>query len=1021
MEKRRSSLVRTGMLCLMALLFLSVTAFSQERTVTGKPTRTITGKVTSSNDNQPLPAVTVTVKGTSVSKQTAEDGTFSIDASSTATLTFSAVGYELQEVAVGSSNTVNVELAISNKSLESVVVVGYGTLKRKEITSAVSSVRPDDFRQSGARNALDVAQGKVAGLQITRTSGTNPNSGVSLQIRGVNSLTSGSGPLIVIDGIPGGNLDLLQQDDIESIDVLKDGSAAAIYGTRGNGGVILINTKKGKAGAARYDYSTYARKEFVARKPDFYSAAELRQLVADGKLTNRDNASWGGVTTDMFDAVLNDDNISQYHNLAISGGSRNMNYRASLYYQDLQGIALENSRKNYGGRLNITHKGLNDRLTAVVNLATNYNKANLLGGSRISWEGALTRLPTMPIYNPDGTYWEDLTTTSTNNYVSVLNQEQWKRDQQTSSFDAKFTLDIIKGLKASVFGAIQRDMYTDNAYRDRNSRASAGGGTISFESLGAIRPNGNGYAYKGSVNNNNYAFEPTIEYSTTIADRHTVTAIGGYSYRYEVNESFNMANTGYINDLYEDNNMGSVNIGAAETAAMRSNKNDNTLIAFFGRVNYSFNDRYYAQAIFRREGSSRFGANNKWANFPAFSAGWDISKEAFMDDISFVNNLKLRVGYGATGNTGFANYASKVTLGTGGFYLYPDGVWRQTYGPSRNPNPNLRWEKKKEWNIGVDFGVLKNRITGSIEVYQRRVEDLLDTYDSQLPAFITPTIYANVGTLENKGIELTLSAEVVKQKDFSWSVDVAASTMKTKMVSFSNDFYKATQRSYGDIGGYGALGNAIRTFEGGDIGNFYGKRFAGFDANGQWLFYKRDGKTKVTFDQINTSNDLNVTDLAVLGNGVPKYYASFANQFRYKNFDLRFFFRGKFDYDVLNLLDMAYANKSTPTNLLKSTFGKHAALNNGTGTATYQYSDYYIENGSYLKLDEITLAYNFKLKTSYIRNLRVYVSGSNIATITNYSGNDPDFINDTGLAPGMDGRGPYPSTRSFLIGLNVGF
>jgi len=998
----------------LALLSLSVTAFSQ--------TKTVTGKVTGANDNLPLPGVTVTVKGTSVSKQTAQDGTFSIDvAAGATTLTFSTVGYEPQDVTIGAGTPLNVELAVSNKSLESVVVVGYGTLKRKEITSAVSSVRPDDFRQSGARNALDVAQGKVAGLQITRTGGTNPNSGVSVQIRGINSIGVSSTPLFIIDGIPGGNLDLLQQDDIESIDVLKDGSAAAIYGTRGNGGVVLITTKKGKAGEAKYDYNGYARKEFIARKPDFYSAAELRQLVADGKLTNRDNAGWGGASTNMFEEVLNDNNFSQYHNLAITGGTRNTSYRASLFYQDLQGIALENSRKNYGGRLSITHRGLKDRLTTAINLATNYNKANLLGGNRISWEGAFTRLPTMPIYNADGTYWEDQTTTSTNNYVSVLNQEQWKRDQQTTSFDAKFTLDIIRGLKASFFGAIQRDMYSDNAYRDRNSRASAGGGTIAIENLGAVRPNGNGYAYKGNVNNNNYAFEPTIEYTTTLADKHNISAIGGYSYRYEVSESFNMANTGYVNDLYEDNNMGAVNIAAAEQAAMRSNKNDNTLIAFFGRVNYSFDDKYFAQAIFRREGSSRFGVNNRWANFPAFSAGWNLTKEGFMEQFTFIDNLKVRVGYGATGNTGFANYSSLVTLGTGGFYLYPDGVWRQTYGPSRNPNPNLRWETKKEWNIGLDFGVLKNRITGSLEFYQRRIEDLLDTYDAQLPAGVAPTIYTNVGTMENKGIELTLSAEIFKERDFSWDVDVAASTQKTKMVSFSNEVYKANVKTFGDIGGFGALGNAIRTEAGGELGNFYGKRFAGFDDNGQWLFYKRDGKTKVTFDQINTSNDPNATDLAVLGNGIPKYYASFTNRFRYKGFDLRLFFRGKFDYQVLNLLDMAYANKSTPTNLLKSTFGKHDQLNGKPGNRTYQYSDYYLENGSYLKLDEITLAYNFKLKTSYIRNLRLYVSGSNLATITNYSGNDLDLINDTGTAPGMDGRGPYPSTRSFLVGVNIGF
>jgi TonB-dependent starch-binding outer membrane protein SusC len=1003
MEKRCFLIRQVTTLCL--LLLLSVSAFSQ--------TKTITGKVTDGRDRLPLAGVTISVRGETIGTQTDGDGAYSITVPAGAkALIFSAAGFSTQEIAIAAGGSVDVVMYYSTKSLDEVVVVGYGTLKRKEITSAVASVRPDDFRQSGARNALDVAMGKVAGLQITRTGGTNPNSGVSIQIRGINSMTAGTSPLIVIDGIPGGNLDLLQQDDIESIDVLKDGSAAAIYGTRGNGGVILINTKRGKVGEARYDYSGYARKEFVARRPEFYSAAEIRQLIAQGKLpAARDNAAWGGVSTNMFDEVLNDNNLTQYHNLAISGGSKNMVYRASLTYQNLQGIAQQNERTNYGGRLNINHKGFKDRLTTMINVATNFNKANLLG---TNWETVLTRLPTQPIYNPDGTYYEDPTTTASNNQISIYNQEKSKRDQQTSSLDIKFTLELIKNLKISAFGALQRDMYTDNVYKDINSRSSLVGNT------NGVQPNGTGYAYKGSANNNNYAFEPTIEYNTTIAKDHSVAAIAGYSYRYEVNENSSFANSGYVNDLYENNNMGAGVYQLAQRSYMQSDKNDNTLIAFFGRVNYSFMDRYYLQGIFRREGSSRFGANNKWANFPAISAGWEISKEKFMEPVAFVNNLKLRVGYGQTGNTGFANYASMVTLGGGGFYLYPDGVWRQTYGPNRNPNPNLRWETKKELNIGLDFSVLKNRISGSLEIFQRRTEDLLETFDTPLPGFIQTSVYANVGTIENKGIELSLSADVVRGKNLTWSMDFTGSTQKNTLVSFSNEIFKGTAKTYAGIGGPGALGDAVRTVEGGPLGSFWGKRFAGFQADGQWLFYTRDGKP-VPFAQINTSTDPKTTDLAVLGNGIPKYYASWTNQVRYKNFDLRFFFRGKFDYEILNLSEMAYGNRTTPTNLLKSTFGKHAALNSGATAVTYQYSDYYLESGNYVKLDEITIAYNFKMKTSYIRNLRVYLSGSNIATITKYKGNDPDFVNDTGLGAGLDSRGPYPSTRSFLVGINLGF
>ena len=1003
--KRILSFFRQVAITFVLVSFILLNAFSQ--------TRTVTGKVTDAKENEPLPGVTVTVRGSTTTVQSDTAGRFTIGVPANASaLVFSFTGFITQEVRLSVSSTLNVVLRPEDASLDEVVVVGYVTLKRKDVTSAVSSIRPDDFRQSGARNALDVAMGKVAGLTITRTSGTNPNSGVEIQIRGINSLTAGNSPLIVIDGIPGGNLDLLQQDDIESIDVLKDGSAAAIYGTRANGGVILINTKRGKPGEPRYDYSGYIRKEFVARKPDFYSAAEIRELIAAGKLpAARDNPAWGGVTTNMFEEVVNEDNFTQNHNLAISGGSRNMVYRASAYYQNLQGIAKENERTNYGARLSINHKGLKERLSTLINAATNYNKANLIG---IGWETVLTRLPTQPIYNPDGTYYEDPTTTGSNNQMSIFAQEMSKRDQQTTSFDVKFTLDIIKGLKISAFGALQRDMYVNNIYKDINSRSSQVGNT------NGVQPGGTGYAHKGFVNNNNYAFEPTIEYSSTIANDHSVSAVAGYSWRYEINENGTYANSGYVNDLFENNNMGAGVYQLSQRSYMASDKQDNTLIAFFGRVNYSYKEKYVLQAILRREGSSRFGENNKWANFPAISAGWNLSREGFMKSLNFIDNLKLRAGYGETGNTGFANYASRVTLGGGGFYLYPDGVWRQTYGPNRNPNPNLRWETKKEINIGLDFGILKNRLAGSIDVFRRRTEDLLETFDSQLPAFIQTSVYANVGTIENKGIELTLSAEIFRGKDFAWGMDFTGSTQSNKLISFSNDIYKGTAKTYGGIGGPGALGDAIRTVEGGPLGSFWGKRFAGFESNGQWLFYTRDNKA-VPFAQINTSTDPNTTDLAVIGNGIPKYYASWTNQFSYKAFALRFFFRGKFGYDILNLTEMAYGNKTTPTNLLRSTFGKHAQLNSGATAVTYQYSDYYLEKGNYVKLDEITLTYNVKLNTDYIRSLRVYVSGSNIATFTKYKGNDPDFVNDTGLGAGLDSRGPYPSTRSVLVGVNLGF
>ncbi|MDB5264037.1 MAG: SusC/RagA family TonB-linked outer membrane protein [Adhaeribacter sp.] len=971
---------------LIVLVNASSTAMAQQ---------TISGRVIGASDNASLPGVTVVVKGSNVGTTTDADGKYTITMpAGQDVLTYTFIGYTPQDIAVGNRTTINVTLREDAKALNEVVVVGYGTQRREEVTSAVTSVKAEEFRQSGARNAMDLIQGKVAGLTVTR-SGSNPNSGVALQIRGVNSLRGDQGPLVVIDGIPGGNLDLLQQDDIESIDVLKDGSAAAIYGTRANGGVILVTTKKGKAGPPRFDYSTYFRKEYVRDRPEFLTTDEFRQKLAEGYNLGQDY----GNSTDFFDELINHKNLSQYHNLALSGGSASTNYRASVYFQDLQGIAKENGRSQYGGRLSINQTGLKDRLTAQINLASNFNRANLLGGG--GWESSLMRNPTLSVYNPDGTYYFEGTST---NEVARLEQETSHRQQQTSSIDAKFTLELIKGLRASIFGAIQRDSRLDGAYRTLASEFSLENDVLK----------GGGYASRSTYLSNNYTVEPTVEYNRNIADVHHINAVGGYSYQYFVEENFSANNYGFVNDIFEENNLGSGST-LGPPRGMGSGKGDNTLIAYFGRVNYSFADKYMLSLILRREGSSRFGENNKWGNFPAVSVGWNIANEDFMQSINAISLLKLRVGYGVTGNQGIPNYSSLVTLGGGGLYLYPDNVWRQTYGPERNPNPDLRWEKKKEINIGLDFSLLDNRFGGALDVYQRRVEDLLDDYTSQLPPFVRENIFTNVGTIRNRGIELTLSATAIKKQDFGWSIDFAGSTATNVMESFSNEIFKADFREYGSIGGFGALGNAIRTFEGGKLGNFYGKKFAGFDENGQWLFYKRDG-SKVPFNQINTGSNLETTDLVVLGNGIPKYYTSLTNNLSYKNFDLRIFLRGRFGYDILNTMDISYGNQISKTNLLKSAFDKHAQVK-----GTYQYSDYYLESGSFLKLDEVTFSYNFNLRNDFIRNLRIYATGANLATFTKYTGNDPDYVGDTGLGAGIDSRGPYPNTRSFLLGLNVGF
>ncbi|WP_345231719.1 TonB-dependent receptor [Olivibacter ginsenosidimutans] len=973
--------------------------------------QTITGTVTSATDQAPLPGVSVLIKGSTKGVTTDENGRFQIEAANNDVLVFSYIGYISTEQAVGNRTTINLALREESNNLEEVVVVGYGTQKRNEINSAVANVKSEDFNSGGSRSPMDLIQGKVAGLNITRTQGNNPNSKSSIQLRGINSLKGGTAPLVVIDGIPGGNLDLLQQDDIESFSVLKDGSAAAIYGTRANAGVILITTKKGKAGEPRYDYSSYIQHESVAKKPDYMTASDFRSLIDQGII---DKSLDLGGSTDMYEELLKKDNFSHYHNLAASGGTEKSNYRASVFFNDAQGIAKENTKRQFGGRINVNQKGFQDHLEMQFNLAANISKANLLGGginddlasadygttTGSDFDQAIQRNPTAPIYNPDGSFLEVQGFDNYNPLARLANRI-FMRDQSTISGDARFTYNIMDGLKVSAFGSYVRDEYNDRRYRS----------TADWDQRPEGQYQGFGYAAKANYLTWSRTFESTIDYTTTIADDHSINATAGYSYQYNTLEKFNVNNNGFTNDAMLDWDLGgggALNNTSLPKPGMGSFKDDNTLVAFFGRVNYSYLGRYSAQVVLRHEGSSRFGANNKWGNFPAASLGWTISEEDFMKDNNFFNNLKLRAGFGVTGNQDIANYQSLLTLSTGGTYLM-DGTYFQTFGPSRNANPNLRWEKKTEWNLGVDFAILNNRLSGSIDAYNRLTTDLLYDYNAQQPAFVRDKILTNVGSITNKGIELVLSGSPIKNDKFTWNIDFAGSYQSNRLKELSSDLFQANYLEFGGLPSPGALGNTIRLEEGGKVGNFYGKRFAGFTDDGKWLFYKADGSTGL-------ASEMNNDDLTIIGNGVPKFNVSLNNSLRYKNFDLTVLFRGKLGFDILNTQELYFGNKKfLPRNIFKSAVTKHNQINDDP-----QYSDYYLEKGDFIKLDNVTLGYTFKLNTNYIRNLRVYASGRNLATFTGYSGLDPE-LQDTGFTTGIDSRSFYPRTRSFTLGVNVGF
>jgi len=963
----------------------------------------LNGHIADTN-GEPLIGVSIQIKGTTSGTVSDVSGNYSLQVEPGNVLIFSYIGYVTQEIPVNNQTTINVKLAEDTQALNEVVVVGYGTLKKKEVTSAVETIRPEKFNAGGSRNPLDLIQGKIAGLTMTRTS--NPNVEPDYQLRGVASISGGKSPLIVIDGVPvvsgggRGYMSLIQQDDIESFSILKDGSAAAIYGTRGNAGVILITTKKGKSGSAQFDYSGYVQHEMVTSKPDYLNASDFRGLIKQGIITEAQDY---GASTDLWNELINKNNISHYHNLAMSGGTTNTNYRASIYFNEAQGIAKENGNQQYGGRVNINQKGLQDRLTMSLNLATNLKKENRNGGSGYDFEQAIQRNPTMPLYNEDGSFYE-VVVSNTYNPMSRLAYRTNERNRQTTSADLKIRLDLMEGLSVSAFGAHLRDSHNERYYRSSKD----------FDNRVGTDYQGMGYASKANLLEWTNTFESMIDYRKTFNDKHVITGLLGYSYQYSTTETFSVNNSGFTTDGFEDWNLGAgsaIQNTQLPRPGMASHKEENKLIAFFGRINYSYADKYHLQAILRHEGSSRFGANHKWGNFPSISAGWSFSEEEFMKEIYFIDNMKFRVGYGVTGNQEIPNYLSLVTLETGGVYPQ-NGVYYQTYGAGRNPNPDLRWEQKRELNFGLDYSLLNRRITGSIDVYNRTTKDLLYEYMAQQPPYVRDKIFTNVGSLRSTGVELQLSAIALDNKDFQWFIDFAGSTGSNKLTKLSNDFFSlgANWLSLYSLPAPGALGNAIRLEEGGKVGNFYGKRFAGFTEDGKWLFYKKDGTT-------GRASEMNENDNTVIGNGIPKVHASLGTTLKYKAFDLTIMFRGKFGFDILNLPELYFGNKKwLPQNLLKSAITKHQDLNDDP-----QYSDYYIEKGDFVKLDNLTLGYNFNLKTPYIRNLRIYATGKNLFTITGYSGMDPE-IQDTGIeSTGIDTRDFYPRTRSISFGLNIGF
>ena len=912
------------------------------------------------------------------------DGNYSISvSSSTAVLVFSFIGYESLEAVIGSLSSLDITLKQRLNTIDEVVVVGYGTQQKKSISGSVTKVAEKDFNAGISRTAADFLQGKVAGLTITTSTG-DVTANQSIRLRGTSSLTGSSEPFVVIDGVPGLSMNSVAPQDIESISVLKDASAAAIYGSRSASGVILITTKKGTENKTTVDYNGYVAFDVLSNKPDLLTAAEYRQYAKDN---NVDISVFDkGANTDWFKEISRT-GVSQNHDLSVSGAGAKSNYRVSISYLDQEGVMKDNYLKRINTRFQMNQKALKDHLD--LSLSGGINQRDYQETSTNNFVLAYNVVPTIPVKYDDGTWW-DSDEYDMGNPVRNMEYNSAPRKTSLIFINGKATLNIVNGLTAGLNVYKERNSYDASNYLDSRTRwGRASNGTASRES-------------RTSDKN---LLEATINYAKEIGD-HNINVLGGYSYEDNNEQRAFAQNRYFVTNLF-----GPDNLGAGEqllTGDVTSTANMSKLISFFGRVNYSFAGRYILSATVRRDGSSKFGAANKWGTFPSVSAAWRLIDEAFMESLKgTVDELKLRVGYGVSGNqSGLDPYQSLSLYGSSGLY-FDNGAWHTAYGVSQNPNPNLKWESTSMFNVGLDFSLFKSRINGTIEYYDKLTEDLLYRYAVPVPPNMYPTTMANVGSMSNKGIELTLSGDVIRTKDLRWTISVNAAHNDNKITSLSNAEFTTSSIKVGSAWVRGGSTNTTHIVqEGYQVGQFYGPQCLGIDANGQYIIN----------DMIDGIPGFTISDYTYIGKAQPKLTYGLNSTTTYKNFELSFFIRGVYGNDVLNFSKMSYANLQwlPGANVLAS------ALTMGLKQSPF-YNSYYIEKGSFARLDNLTLGYSLIPKDMLgVSRIRFYGTAHNLMTITKYKGVDPEVPMD-GLDPGVEGREYYPKTKTFILGINVTF
>ena len=976
---------------LLTLLSFSLTALAQQK---------VTGKVKDSS-GEPVIGASVVVKGNNTMGTITDfDGNFMLDVPAKSVLVISYIGYVTQEVPTAGKNSLEIVLKEDTKTLDEVVVIGYGTQRKGDVTSSVASVKADNFVKGAVKDVGQLIQGKVAGLAITNPNG-DPTGSTQIRLRGTNTIGgANTAPLVLIDGIPG-ELGTVAPEDVESVDVLKDGSAAAIYGTRGTNGVILITTKQAKGvDINQVEYNGYVSTSLIAKKLDMLNADEFRTLYPD-----QDH----GADTDWIDEISRTP-VSHVHNLSLMGGNSKTNYIANLNYASRQGIMKKSDFESFQGRIEVTHRMFDDKLKLKFGLfgKKNQMESTTSGGSFRGWVygQATRRNPTDPVRNEDGTWNENVSKFEYENPLALLYEAEGNVKKTQLRYNGNIVYNPIKDLTLSaVFSYI----------RDNMNRGY--GETLSH--ISALRDGLAGWSSVGAYTKMEKLMELTAQYNKEIG-AHKFSVLGGYSYNETDFEELWIDNYGFQDDYF--GGWHNIGIGSAlkdGKANIGSKKTPTNLIGFFGRATYSFKNRYLLMGALRYEGASQlWGTDNAWGLFPSVSVGWRITEEAFMKNQKIFDDLKLRVGYGVTGSQPKDPFLGVAMLKYGS-YAFVNGNWVQTIVPASNPNPDLKWEEKKETNIGLDFVSWGGRLSGSIDYYNRDVDGLIYEYGVPTPPNLYNKTMANGGIMRNRGVEVLVTVVPVQNKDFEWSTTGTFSLNSNKLISLSGSIFKSDYDYFntGTVEYSGQVADSHRVQVGESIGNFYGFKVVDVDSEGRWIYEDRNGELVNYKDFTHAPEDKHV-----IGNGLPKWYAGWNNTLRYKNFDLNVTMRGAFGFQIINGGRMNYENvkNSRFENRLKSVndlvFGKHTL----SSEVEPEFNSYYVENGDYWKIDNITLGYSFGQVGKYIKSLRVYGSVLNALTITGYKGIDPEVSTD-GLTPGYDTRDRYPSVRSFTFGVNVKF